>query len=94
MTYFLQYIKGMWYRKIILAERGKLNKPLANREFGKLLNQALVFDGPDKVSIDYTKLDSLVKSNFYLSPFISEVVEDTSGTERLGSFHNGTKNLL
>jgi hypothetical protein len=82
----------MWYRKIILAERGKLNKPIANREFGKLFNQALVFDGPDKVSIDFNKLDSLVKSNFYLSDFISKVVEDTSG-ERLGGFWSGTKEV-
>jgi hypothetical protein len=82
----------MWYRKIILAERGKLNKPIANREFGKLFNQALVFDGPDKVSIDFTKLDSLVKSNFYLSDYISKVVEDTSG-ERLGGFWSGTKEV-
>jgi hypothetical protein len=30
----------MWYRNIKIAERGKLNKPIANREFGKLFNQA------------------------------------------------------
>jgi hypothetical protein len=82
----------MWYRNIKIAERGKLNKPIANREFGKLFNQALVFDGPDKVSIDFTKLDSLVKSNFYLSDYISKVVEDTSG-ERLGGFWSGTKEV-
>lgn len=75
-----------------IAERGKLNKPMANREFGKIFNQALVFDGPNKVSIDFTKLDSLIKSNFYLSDFISKVVEDTSG-ERLGGFWSGTKEL-
>ena len=92
MTYFLQYIKGMWYRKIILAERGKLNKPLANREFGKLLNQALVFDGPDKVSIDYNKLEDLITSNFYLKDYIKLVSEEDSG-ERLGAFWSGIKEL-
>jgi hypothetical protein len=75
-----------------IAERGKLNLPMANREFGILLNQALVFSGGNKVSIDYTNLEQLIKSNMYLGPFISKVSENTE-SKALGSFNSGTREL-
>jgi len=74
-----------------IAERGKLNLPMANREFGKLLNQALVFGDGNKVSIDFTKLEQLIKSNMYLGPFVSKVSENDTGS--LGSFNSGTREL-
>ncbi len=74
-----------------IAERGKLNLPMANREFGKLLNQALVFGDGNKVSIDFTKLEQLIKANMYLGPFVSKVSEND--TDSLGSFNSGTREL-
>lgn len=75
-----------------IAERGKLNLPMANREFGKLLNEALVFNGNNVVSIDFTKLEQLIKSNMYLGPFILKVSENTD-SKSLGSFNSLTREL-
>jgi hypothetical protein len=83
----------MWYRKIILAERGDLNLPFAKSEFGKLLNQALIFDGSNNVSIDFDKLNTLVTRNKYLRPFIKSVVENTDTPNADGYFTTGIKKL-
>jgi len=84
----------MWYRKIILAERGKINIPVAKRELGKMIELSIIKDVAGNSKIDINKLNDLVKKNFYLSSWINGAQLLPEGTGFNGQFDPEKKIIL
>jgi len=82
----------MWYRKIILAERGKIDIPVTKRELGKIIELSIIKDVAGNPKIDINKLNDLVKKNFYLSSWINGAQLLPEGTGFKGQFDPEKKN--